>query len=123
MSIRDIHSYKRKKYQRAVNLYIRKFNKDIKTDWLWNSRFTLRQKESYFLPFEDHSGAEFIVVLELTDNKTGHIEVKQFNNYDIEWKLYEWANHCITEVWDVWKEDPNPNEQARLAGRTPPEVY
>jgi hypothetical protein len=121
--IRDIRSYKRKKYQHAVNRYVRKFNKDIKADWLWNARFTLRQKESYFLPFNDHSGAEFIVVLELTDNKTGRAEVKQFNNYNIEWKLYEWANICITNVWKVWQESPDPNEQARLAGRILPEVY
>ena len=42
-----------------------------------------------------------------------------FNNYDLDWHLGEWLNRCITEYWKVWDEVPNPNEQARLEGRTP----
>ena len=109
----------RKKYQREVNRIVRKWNQSIKNDWLWNGRFVLRQHAAYFLPFDDKSGAEFSVQLEFTDTKTGAKEIKNFNNYDLEWHLGEWMNRCITEYWKVWDEKPNPNEQARLEGRAP----
>ncbi len=112
----------RKKYQREVNKIVRKWNQSIKNDWLWNGRFVLRQRAAYFWPFEDKSGAEFNVWLEFTDTKTDAIEIKNFNNYDLDWSLGEWINKCITEYWKVWDEKPNPNEQARAAGRKPEEV-
>ena len=122
MAINKLNSQNRKKYQRAMNKFVRTFNKNIANDWLWNARFTMRQKEAYFHPFEDHSGAIFTVKLQLKDNKTGKIEEKYFDNYGIDWQVWEWANRCITETWDVWSEDPNPNKQARLDGREPPEI-
>ena len=113
----------RKKYQREVNKIVRKWNQSIKNDWLWDGRFVLRQRAAYFLPFDDKSGAEFNVWLEFTDTKTDAKEIKNFNNYDLEWHLGEWLNRCITEYWKVWDEKPNPNEQARAAGRKPEEVW
>ena len=112
----------RKKYQREVNRIVRKWNQSIKDDWLWDGRFVLRQYAAYFWPFEDKSGVEFSVWLEFTDTKTGAKEMKNFNNYDLDWHLGEWMNKCITEYWKVWDEKPNPNEQARAAGRKPEEV-
>ena len=112
----------RKKYQREVNKIVRKWNQSIKNDWLWDGRFVLRQRAAYFLPFDDKSGAEFNVWLEFTDTKTDAKEIKNFNNYDLEWHLGEWLNRCITEYWKVWDEKPNPNEQAWAAGRKPEEV-
>lgn len=120
MSIRNMTSQKRKKYQRAVNHLVRTFNKDIQDDWLWNGRFEISQEWSAFEHFEDHSGSMFCVGLVITDKKTGYKEYAQFDNFDIEWYMWKWANDCITMIWDVWKENPNPNEQARLEGRTPP---
>ena len=113
----------RKKYQREVNRIVRNWNQSIKDDWLWNGRFVLRQRAAYFWPFEDKSGAEFNVWLEFIDTKTGATEIKNFNNYDLDWRLGEWMNKCITEYWKVWDEKPNPNEQARAAGRKPEEVW
>ena len=113
----------RKKYQREVNRIVRKWNQSIKNDWLWDGRFVLRQYAAYFWPFEDKSGAEFSVSLEFIDTKTGATEIKSFNNYGLEWRLGEWMNKCITEYWKVWDEKPNPNEQARAAGRKPEEVW
>ena len=112
----------RKKYQREVNRIVRDWNQSIKDDWLWNGRFVLRQRAAYFWPFEDKSGAEFSVWLEFIDTKTGAKEIKSFNNYDLDWRLGEWMNKCITEYWKVWDEKPNPNEQARLEGRAPQTV-
>ena len=117
--VRELRSLNRKKYQRAVNKLIRRFNKTIADDWLWNRRFTVHQKAAEFHPYEDHSGAEFTVAIEMKDNRTGKTAVEWFNNYDIDYRLWAWANNCIVQKWKVWAEVPNPNEQARLEGRTP----
>lgn len=119
MSLRDLHSTNRKKYKRAINKLVREFNKSIEKDWLWNKRFIMSQDCAFFFPYEDRSGGEYVVILKLTDTKTGKVEMDRFNNYEIDWHMYEWANKCITETWKVWDEDPNPNEQARLEGRIP----
>lgn len=119
MSLRDLHSTNRKKYKRAVNKLVREFNKSIEKDWLWNKRFVMRQDCAFFYPYSDHSGGEYIVHLIFTDKKTGHKEHSCFNNYELEWHMWEWANECITKIWKVWSETPNPNEQARLEGRKP----
>ena len=123
MAIRNMRSFNRQKYQRAVNKLVRELNKNIKNDWLWNGRFYMRQDWATFHIFDDRSGAQFNVGLVFKDTKTGREEYADFDNYDIEWKIGEWANRCITEIWDVWKEDPNPNQQARLEGRTPPKIF
>lgn len=120
MSIRNLTSQKRKKYQRAANKLVRTLNEDIKNDWLWNGRFVIKQEWTRFAPYEDHSGARFTVGLVMIDNKTGRKEYTYFDNYEIEWYLWRWANDCITTIWNVWSESPNPNEQARLEGREPP---
>ena len=121
MGVRNLHSLDRKKYKRAVNSIVRTFNKDIKNDWLWNGRFEISQEWSWFQPFHDHSGGLYMVGLVMTDKKTGDKQYAYFDNYEIDWKMWEWANKCITEIWDVWSEEPNPNKQARLEGRQPPE--
>lgn len=120
MSIQNMHSQKRKKYQRAVNRLVRTLNQDIQNDWLWNGRFVISQEWHTFKPFDDHSGCFFVVGLIITDKKTGYKEYGYFDNYEIEWKIWDWANYCITQIWEVWSENPNPNEQARLEGRKPP---
>ena len=123
MSLRNLKSFKRKKYQRALNKIVRNLNNSIKNDWLWNGRFVMRQDCAYYLPFEDKSGVMFHFVLEFKDTKTGRVENNMFDNYDADWAIWEWANRCITEIWNVWDEDPNPNKQARIEGRQPPELW
>lgn len=120
MSIGNLKSMNRKKYKRAVNKLVRTFNQDIQNDWLWNGRFVISQEWSRFQSFDDHSGALYYVGLVITDKKTGYKQYNYFDNYDIEWHMWSWANKCITDDWKVWDENPNPNEQARLEGRTPP---
>jgi len=109
----------RKKYQRDVNKIVRDYNQSIKFDWLWHGRFILTQRAAYFHPYEDKSGAEFLVVLQLKDNKTGKVETEVFNNYSFDYRVIRWVNECITTRWKVWNENPNPNQQARLEGRFP----
>ncbi len=120
MSVRNLKSTNRQKYKRAVNALVRAFNEDVKNDWLWNGRFEISQEWANFEPFSDHSGALYTVGLVMIDKKTGYKEYNYFDNYEIEWRMWHWANQCITDTWAVWNEDPNPNQQARNEGRTPP---
>lgn len=119
MSIHNLHSLNRRKYKRAVNALIRTFNKNIENDWLWNGRFVITQDWNEFYLYADHSGAKYTVGLTMTDKKTDYKYFAIFNNYEIEWKLWRWANDCIIEGIKVWEEIPDPYEQARLEGRKP----
>ena len=103
-------SLKRKKYQRAVNNLVKKWNKNLKEDWLWDGRFVIHQQVAEFTPYEDHSGAEFWVYLTCTDTKTGKIEKRGFTNYDIESNIGRWVNSCIVDYFHVWNEVPGPYE-------------
>ena len=123
MALRDLKTLNRRKYQHAMNRLVRKFNKSIQEDWLWNARFVMRQKAFYCRPYDDHSGMECDFTLELKDTKTGKVETKHVDQYDASYKIWEWGNYCITETWKVWQEDPNPNEQARIEGRQPPKLW
>ena len=114
--------YNRKKYQRDMNKIVRKMNKSIQDDWLWNGRFYIRQTGAWFHPYSDHSGALFEAILECVDRKTGKKTEKVFDNYSMSFNFYLWVNECITEIFKVWDEVPNPNEQARAAGRVPDEI-
>ena len=118
--LRDLRSLNRQKYQRKLNRIVKRFNKAVETDWLWNERFVMRQYCAWFKPFDDHSGAMFEFILTLKDIKTGRIESMLFDNFNAEYRIFWWANDCITKIWNVWNENPNPYEQARLEGREPP---
>ena len=109
----------RKKYQRAMNAMVRRANKMIKKDWLWNGRFVISQTQASFVPYADHSGGDFAVILECKDTKTGRTMSKIFDNYDNDTDLYFWINDCIVEYFEVWEEVPNPREVAIAEGRCP----
>ena len=119
MRLENLRSCNRQKYKRAMNKLVRIVNRNIKNDWLWNGRFIVSQDEAYFYPYEDHSGAEYICRLTFTDTKTGKKEHTAMNNYETEFRIWNWVNDCITKQFKVWEEKPNRNEQARLEGRTP----
>lgn len=113
-----LRSLKRKKYQRYINRIIRQLNKNIKNDWVWNARFTVRQKQSKFYTYSDGSGAQLCVLLECKDNKTHKITQSWFETgLFVESKIWYWANQCIVEIFNVWAEKPNPYDQANLEGR------
>lgn len=117
-------SLKRKKYQRYINKIIRQLNKNIKNDWVWNGRFTIRQKQSRFHTYYDNSGAQLYVLLECKDNKINKTIQHWFETgLFVESHIWEWVNQCIVEYFDVWAEKPNPYEQAKLEGRYTPNQY
>lgn len=115
----DMTTLNRKKYQRAMNKFVRDMNKNIENDWLWDGRFVIRQKQYHFKPFADKSGAEFFVLLSCVDTKTGEERTAWFNNFDFGWQIWMWVNDTIIHDFKVWDEDPNPRVQAILEGRSP----
>ena len=79
-------SSNRKVHQRALNAVIRRLNRAIEQDDLWQGRFFVKQEKAAFLPYEDHSGYELYVLLKFCDRKTGQ-----------EWYARDSANH-----WMLW---------------------
>lgn len=102
-------SNNRKRHQRRMNSYVRKINKIIANDTLWNGRFYIRQKRSSFYHFEDNSGSELYVELEFIDKKTGfsktYVEsVNHFCMYECG-RLGYLMNEFITKNCEVWSND------------------
>ena len=64
------YSNNRKKQQRLLNAFVKSANKMIRDDFLWRSRFFIRQVQASFSYFSDGSGAELFVVLRVYDKKT-----------------------------------------------------
>ena len=105
-----ITSAKRKIHQRKLNALIRKINKFFEKDELWQGRFYIRQKEAFFGPYCDGSGADLYVVLELRDRKTGLTKLiaESANHFIIfnGWNIITTLNDFIIYTCEVWKEDP-----------------
>lgn len=66
-----ITSTNRKRHQRALNKAVRALNKNLEEDNLWQGRFYVHQVRASWHKYEDNSGAELFVVLELVDKVTG----------------------------------------------------
>ena len=105
----------RKTHQRKLNRYIKHLNQNIANDNLWKGRFYIRQKMAAFYIYEDQSGAELKVILEMHDRKTGKIcetygtanALCRCNGYP----LWEKMNWFIVEYIKVWDENPSPWEK------------
>lgn len=111
-----MYSMNRKKHQRAVNRIVRRLNKSIENDELWRGRFICRQKEAYFVTYEDRSGATLTVRLQFYDKKTG-ITANYFTHSDAltgifgVGRLFWEMNDFIVNICDVWrKEDPRQDK-------------
>lgn len=111
-----IYSMNRKKHQRAVNRIVRGLNKSIENDNLWRGRFICRQKEAYFITYEDRSGATLALRLQFYDKKTG-ITADYFTHSNAltgffgEVRLFLEMNDFIIDTCDVWgKEDPRQDK-------------
>ena len=67
-------SMNQKRHQRAINRLVRDLNKNLEQDDLWLGRFVVRQIESpQWIRYEDGSGAELYVTLELVDRFKLHL--------------------------------------------------
>lgn len=70
-----ITSSNRKVHQRALNKVVRKLNDCLLADDLWRGRFLVRQGAyQLWYEYEDHSGWELYVTLELHDRLTGKVK-------------------------------------------------
>lgn len=101
------YSNNRKKYQRKMNYYMRKINKNIENDNLWRGRFVMRQDCAQWVKYEDNSGYALYVRLYCVDKKTGRkqfIPMHSVNSLCF-WnghKLWEIMNNFIVEYLDIW---------------------
>lgn len=111
-----MYSMNRKKHQRAVNRIVRKLNKSIENDDLWRGRFFCRQKEAYFHIYDDMSGANLYVLLEMVDKKTGLTRKFMTDSFYLSGpfgcsKLFLEMNDFIVEDCYVWyKEEPHQDK-------------
>ena len=102
-------SYNRKVYQRALNRCVRRINQTLIDDDLWQGRFFIRQKQSQFRLYEDRSGADLYVILEMCDRKTGitaTIRVSANHYSHLFWAM----NDFIIKNCKVW-ENEKPYEE------------
>lgn len=111
--------WNKKKYQREINKMVRFVNKTLNKDWLWQDRFYVHQNFFCAIPYADHSGMMVHYILEIKDNKTGRIEQQSFDTFDTIYDIFRWINDCIIQYWNIWSEDPNPYEVAKIEGRHP----
>lgn len=107
-------SHNRKVHQRALNHCVRRMNQALIDDDLWQGRFFIRQKQSQFRPYEDGSGADLYIILEMCDRKTGiTTTIGNSANHYITWNgsHFFWAmNDFIIENCKVW-ENEKPYEE------------
>lgn len=92
----------RKKAQSKINHNVRAMNKNLQNDDLWRGRFYVHQTDAYWDRFEDGSGGELRVWLEIRDKKTGLYHGFMIDNYDRGWHLWEKVNDFIVSKSSVW---------------------
>ena len=92
----------RKQAQKKINKFVRVLNKSIANDNLWRGRFIIRQTDAYWDHFEDGSGGELRVWLEIRDLKTGLYMRFSTDNYGTGWDIWENSNKFIAEYSGVW---------------------
>jgi len=99
-----------KVHQRRMNKRIRDFNNNIKNDSLWRGRFYVHQVGRQRLTYEDGSGMELWVILELVDRKTGRTKriSGTVNHLTFTGDLWMAMNSFIVDTISVWSEDPRP---------------
>ena len=104
-------SMNKKRYQREINRLIRKTNKSIEKDDLWNGRFYIKQIESpQWYIHEDKSGAEYFVHLKFIDKCTGRywVQADTVNHwrgsFGNGWLIWSKMNWFIVKYLDVWSE-------------------
>lgn len=100
-----------KAHQRRMNKAMRELNKTLENDNLWHGRFYVHQVARQRQVYEDGSGMELWVTLELVDRKTGRTkQVLETVNYWTSFcsRIFWEMNSFIVEDVGVWSEDPRP---------------
>lgn len=81
-------------------------NKSLQQDPMWNGRFVVRQTRAEWYTYEDSSGSELIVWLEVTDNETGDTEIKAASSNHWcsfwGWDLFQFVNDFVNrQTYDI----------------------
>lgn len=106
-------SANRKVHQRALNAMVRRLNKSLLEDDLWQGRFYVKQAPyTHWWQYEDKSGWNLHVTLEFHDRVTGTVwRIGNDVNYFLMWNgthLFWDANEFITERVPTWESNPRP---------------
>ena len=103
-------SNNRKAHQRKLNRLVRKINKYIENDDLWQGRFFIRQYSAWFYQYEDGSGGTLYVWLRFYDKKDNKYQEYYGDTSALchfgGSRLWLTMNSFITEISSTWKEDP-----------------
>ena len=116
----SMSSLKRKKYQRAVNRFIRELNKAIENDELWKGRFYAHQIQSSFYIYSDRSGAVLYYRLRFVDKeKKKYFDVPGWFDTHLFYrsKICEALNEYIIHLSGVWDENPTRDTTTNWCGR------
>lgn len=119
-------SKNKKRHQREMNKLVRSANKSLEKDDLWGGRFVVKQvKSPQWTVYEDKSGAELFVHLEVIDRCTGrswigaHTVNEWRTTFGNGWRLYEFINWFIVDYCNVWNEPMAKNyDMWRIYNRT-----
>ena len=97
----------RKKLQRYVTKNIRKINKMLEEDDLWQGRFVVRQINYDYYHFDDNSGGELYIRYNVIDKKTGIIKTYGHNVFGANrfWigDMNRNINNFIVDIVKVWE--------------------
>ena len=115
-----------KKAQRELNKHVRRVNKAIENDDLWNGRFYIDQASSSWYQYEDGSGGELFAILVCVDKKDGTLfpwHEGFLSNYQLTpGKLFMFMNNFITEITDVYKNGNSPYKMTKMDYRNVPRI-
>lgn len=97
----------RKEYQRGLNRLIKKANRIIRDDNLWQGRFYILQRENRWFRYEDDSGGNLNSHIRVYDHKTGYYKDYIFTYVkflkSMYWRMsWDVLNKFIVEDLDVW---------------------
>lgn len=92
----------RKRAQKQINHFTRGLNKNLLNDELWRGRFYVHQVDANWEEFDDKSGGELHVWLEVRDKKTGLFRGFAVSNYGTGWNLWSAVNEFIVKDSHVW---------------------
>lgn len=104
-------SLNRKKHQRRLNRYIKRVNKMVSDD-VFGNRFYIHQRQSFWHPYEDRSGGDLWVEIEVVDRKTGnyksYYDTDNYLCYFNGNRLFKIMNDFIINS-DFWEEYRDKN--------------
>lgn len=104
-----ITSQYKKVYQRKLNWFIRKINKEMEKDPLWRGRFVVKQYGTQLIKFQYSRDYDLVAFVYFVDKKTGRVSALHCNflnnllsstTYGIRTRLNKFiVEDCFDDTW------------------------